>query len=214
MTETPHRYTAALADAIERSWQDRWEELGTFRAPNPAGPMADPEAVASFTGGHLLVLDMFPYPSGKGLHIGHPLGYIATDVYARYHRMLGMNVLHCLGYDAFGLPAEQFAVATGQHPRITTEENITVMKRQLRRLGLGHDDRRSIETIDPDYYRWTQWIFLQIFNAWYDAQAVRPDGGLGRARPIVELIAQFESGERPGWPELGRTERTRSGPPH
>ena len=212
MTETPHRYTAALADAIERSWQDRWEELGTFRAPNPAGPMADPEAVASFTGGHLLVLDMFPYPSGKGLHIGHPLGYIATDVYARYHRMLGMNVLHCLGYDAFGLPAEQFAVATGQHPRITTEENITVMKRQLRRLGLGHDDRRSIETIDPDYYRWTQWIFLQIFNAWYDAQAVRPDGGLGRARPIVELIAQFESGERSlpdgrNWDELSAPDR-------
>ena len=131
----------------------------------------------------LLVLDMFPYPSGAGLHVGHPLGYIATDVYARFHRMTGKNVLHCLGYDAFGLPAEQYAVQTGQHPRETTEENMVNMKRQLRRLGLGHDDRRTIATIDPDYYRWTQWIFLQIYNSWYDADAVREDGGLeGRGR--------------------------------
>ena len=195
MSETPYRYTAEMAGRIETDWQDRWEELGTFRAPNPAGPWAEPERVKSFDG-HMLVLDMFPYPSGAGLHVGHPLGYIATDVYSRYQRMLGKNVLHCLGYDAFGLPAEQFAVQTGQHPRKTTEDNMVVMKRQLRRLGLGHDDRRAFATIDPDYYKWTQWIFLQIHNSWYDPDAVRPDGGIGRARPIEELIESFASGAR------------------
>jgi leucyl-tRNA synthetase len=206
-TETPHRYTAELADQIEVAWQDRWLEEGTFRAPNPAGPWADPEAVAAYPNGSLLVLDMFPYPSGKGLHIGHPLGYIATDVFSRYNRMLGKNVLYCLGYDAFGLPAEQYAVQTGQHPRKTTEDNIVVMARQLRRLGMSHDDRRSIQTIDPDYYKWTQWIFLQIFNSWYDTEAVRPDGGRGRARPIGELVDEFSAGHRevPGgarWADL------------
>ncbi|MGB7819042.1 MAG: leucine--tRNA ligase [Ornithinibacter sp.] len=214
MSDTPHRYTAELAGRIEVAWQDRWAERGTFHAPNPAGPWADPEGVAAHPEGHLLVLDMFPYPSGAGLHVGHPLGYIATDVFARYNRMLGKNVLHCLGYDAFGLPAEQYAVQTGQHPRKTTEDNITIMARQLRRLGLGHDDRRAIQTIDPEYYRWTQWIFLQIFNAWYDADAVRPDGGLGRARPIAELEEEFRSGARPlpaedgrGWDDLSDAER-------
>ena len=191
MSETPHRYTAELAQQIELAWQDRWQEEGTFHAPNPAGPWAEPDKVAGRE--KLLVLDMFPYPSGAGLHVGHPLGYIATDVFARYHRMTGKNVLHCLGYDAFGLPAEQYAVQTGQHPRKTTEDNMVVMKRQLRRLGLGHDDRRTIATIDPGYYKWTQWIFTQIYNAWYDPEAVRPDGGTGRARPIAELVAQFES---------------------
>ncbi|WP_068401162.1 leucine--tRNA ligase [Kribbia dieselivorans] len=214
MSETPHRYTAELAGQIEVAWQDRWEQEGTFHAPNPSGPWAEPDKVAEFDNGHLLVLDMFPYPSGAGLHVGHPLGYIATDVVARYNRMLGKNVLHCLGYDAFGLPAEQYAVQTGQHPRVTTEANIATMKRQLRRLGLGHDDRRVIETIDPEYYRWTQWIFLQIHNSWYDAEAVRADGGRGRARPISELIAQFESGQRAvlsedgrGWADLTGPER-------
>jgi len=212
MSETPHRYTADLAQQIEVAWQDRWEEEGTFHAPNPAGSLADPDAVARFPGGHLLVLDMFPYPSGAGLHIGHPLGYIATDVFSRYQRMLGKNVCHCIGYDAFGLPAEQYAVQTGQHPRKTTDENIAIMKRQLRRLGLSLDDRRAIETIDPGYYTWTQWIFVQIFNAWYDADAARPDGGTGRARPIADLVAQFASGERatPGgraWDELSEVER-------
>jgi len=214
MSDTPHRYTAELAGRIEVAWQDRWAERGTYHAPNPAGPWADPEAVASYAGGHLLVLDMFPYPSGAGLHVGHPLGYIATDVFARFNRMLGKNVLHCLGYDAFGLPAEQYAVQTGQHPRKTTEDNIVIMARQLRRLGLGHDDRRSIRTIDPDYYRWTQWIFLQIFDSWYDPEAVRPDGGVGRARPIAELVEEYRSGARPlpaddgrGWDDLSDTER-------
>ena len=212
MSETPYRYTAEMAGQIETAWQDRWQERGTFHAPNPAGPWAEPEKV----GGRekLLVLDMFPYPSGAGLHVGHPLGYIATDVFARYHRMTGKNVLHCLGYDAFGLPAEQYAVQTGQHPRKTTEENMVVMKRQLRRLGLGHDDRRAIATIDPEYYRWTQWIFLQIYNAWYDIDAVRPDGGRGKARPISELVAEFDSGKRPlpaedgrGWSDLSPSEQ-------
>ncbi|HET6693977.1 MAG TPA: leucine--tRNA ligase [Pedococcus sp.] len=211
MNETPHRYTAELAGQIEVAWQDRWQEQGTFHAPNPAGPWAEPEKVAGRE--KLLVLDMFPYPSGAGLHVGHPLGYIATDVYARFHRMTGKNVLHCLGYDAFGLPAEQYAVQTGQHPRKTTEENMVNMKRQLRRLGLGHDDRRTIATIDPDYYRWTQWIFLQIYNSWYDADAVREDGGLGRARPISELVVQFESGDRPtpngrAWEALSPSEQS------
>ncbi|GAA2160464.1 leucine--tRNA ligase [Pedococcus bigeumensis] len=211
MSETPHRYTAELAQQIELAWQDRWQEEGTFHAPNPAGPWAEPEKVAGRE--KLLVLDMFPYPSGAGLHVGHPLGYIATDVFARYHRMTGKNVLHCLGYDAFGLPAEQYAVQTGQHPRKTTEDNMVVMKRQLRRLGLGHDDRRTIATIDPGYYKWTQWIFTQIYDAWYDPEAVRPDGGTGRARPIAELVAQFESGDRPtpdgrSWADLSSAERS------
>lgn len=193
-TAYPHRYTADLADRIERAWQDRWEDAGTYHAPNPSGPWAAPELVAGRE--KLLVLDMFPYPSGAGLHVGHPLGYIATDVYARYHRMTGKNVLHCLGYDAFGLPAEQYAVQTGQHPRTTTEDNIAIMGRQLRRLGLGHDDRRTIRTIDPGYMKWTQWIFTRIFESWYDPQAVRPDGGLGAARPISELVDALAVGRR------------------
>ncbi len=191
MNDTPYRYTAEMAERIETSWQDRWQSEGTFHAPNPAGPWADPKGVAGRK--KLFVLDMFPYPSGAGLHVGHPLGFIATDVFARFQRMTGKNVLHTLGYDAFGLPAEQYAVQTGQHPRKTTEENMVNMRRQLRRLGLGHDDRRAIATMDPEFYRWTQWIFVQIFNSWYDDSA---DGGRGRARPISELVAALESGER------------------
>jgi len=191
MSETPYRYTAKTAERIELAWQDRWQAEGTFHAPNPAGPWADPEGVAGRE--KLFVLDMFPYPSGAGLHVGHPLGFIATDVFARFQRMTGKNVLHTLGYDAFGLPAEQYAVQTGQHPRKTTEENMVTMRRQLRRLGLGHDDRRAIATIDEEFYRWTQWIFVQIFNSWYDESAA---GGRGRARPIAELVAALESGER------------------
>ncbi|MGN9815810.1 leucine--tRNA ligase [Streptomyces sp. SD11] len=199
----PHRYTAALAADIEARWQDFWDAEGTYEAPNPSGDLAgDPAVVAK---PKKFIMDMFPYPSGAGLHVGHPLGYIATDVTARYQRMTGHNVLHTLGFDAFGLPAEQHAVSTGEHPRITTEAAIGNMKSQLRRLGLGHDKRRSFATIDPDYYKWTQWIFLQIFNSWYDTEA-------GRARPVTELVAQFESGERalPGgriWSELTHTER-------
>ncbi|GAA3178355.1 MULTISPECIES: leucine--tRNA ligase [Streptomyces] len=200
----PHRYTAALAAEIEARWQDFWDADGTYAAPNPSGDLAgDPATVAR---PKKFIMDMFPYPSGAGLHVGHPLGYIATDVFARFQRMTGHNVLHTLGFDAFGLPAEQYAVQTGTHPRVSTEANMENMKSQLRRLGLGHDKRRSFATIDPDYYKWTQWIFLQIFNSWYDEEA-------RKARPISELIALFESGERPvpghtrAWSELSEAER-------
>ncbi|MDO1480770.1 leucine--tRNA ligase [Rhodococcus ruber] len=195
-----HRYTADLAGRIEQRWQDQWRERGTFNAPNPVGPLAGdvPED-------KLFVQDMFPYPSGSGLHVGHPLGYIATDVYARYHRMLGHNVLHTLGYDAFGLPAEQYAVQTGTHPRTTTEANIENMQRQLRRLGLGHDERRSVATTDVDFYHWTQWIFLTIYNAWYDPEQ-------NRARRIDELAAELDAGARTladgrDWASLSKAER-------
>ncbi len=191
---TPYRYTAALADSIETSWQDRWESEGTFHADNPVGALAGPGAARE----KFFLLDMFPYPSGKGLHVGHPLGYIATDVVARFTRMTGKNVLYTMGYDAFGLPAEQYAVATGQHPRTSTEANIATMRGQLRRLGLSHDPRRSLATIDPGYVRWTQWIFLQIFNSWFDPTAPRRDGrGTGAARPVSELISKLASGQVP-----------------
>jgi leucyl-tRNA synthetase len=208
--EAPFRYTAALAADIEQRWQHRWEAEGTFHAPNPSGPMGDPSAVEGRA--KLYVLDMFPYPSGVGLHVGHPLGYIATDVVGRFHRMNGVNVLHALGYDAFGLPAEQYAVQTGQHPRVTTEANIATMRRQLRRLGLAHDARRSVATTDVEFYRWTQWIFGRIFDAWYDPDATRPDGGTGRARPIAELEVELAAGLRPtpdgrAWDELSLREQ-------
>src|SRR5450755_50851 len=186
--QPPFRYTARLAGEIESRWQEWWAANGTFDSPNPTGPLA--AGFGELAGRpKFYVLDFFPYPSGTGLHVGHPLGYIATDVYARYLRMTGHHVLHALGYDAFGLPAEQYAIDTGQHPRVTTEANIANMRRQLRRLGLGHDTRRAISTADPGYYRWTQWIFLKIFNSWRDERT-------GRARPIEELAAEFETGRR------------------
>ncbi|AEA28756.1 leucine--tRNA ligase [Pseudonocardia benzenivorans] len=193
----PFRYGAALAGRIERKWQDRWEAEGTFRAPNPGEPGSERKKV--------YLLDMFPYPSGAGLHVGHPLGFIGTDVLGRYLRMTGHNVLHAMGFDAFGLPAEQYAVQTGTHPRTTTEANIARYREQLRQLGLAHDDRRSVATTDVEFYRWTQWIFLQIFNSWYDVDA-------DRARPVEDLVAQFESGSRPTpdgrpWGELSEVER-------
>ncbi|MFJ7329985.1 leucine--tRNA ligase [Streptomyces cyaneofuscatus] len=186
-TAAPHRYTAAMAADIEARWQDFWDAEGTYEAPNPTGDLADDPELAAKP--KKFVMDMFPYPSGAGLHVGHPLGYIATDVYARHQRMTGHNVLHTLGFDAFGLPAEQYAVQTGTHPRVSTEANMENMKVQLRRLGLGHDKRRSVATIEAEYYKWTQWIFLQIFNSWYDTEA-------DRARPIAELVEQFENGTR------------------
>ena len=203
----PHRYTAALAGEIEARWQDFWEENGTFHSPNPTGPLADPDH-PRHGAEKLFVLDMFPYPSGSGLHVGHPLGYIGTDSYGRYQRMAGRNVLHAMGFDAFGLPAEQYAVQTGQHPRKTTEANVTRYRAQLRRLGLAYDDRRSVATTDVEFYRWTQWIFLQIFNSWYDQER-------HTARPIAELMAEYESGARPtpdgrAWSELSSVERRRA----
>ena len=187
MTEaTPHRYTAELANTIEQKWQAYWRDNQTFYAPNPVGDLATGEELPT---DKLNVQDMFPYPSGAGLHVGHPLSYIATDVYARYNRMLGKNVLHTLGYDAFGLPAEQYAIQTGTHPRVTTEANIANMRRQLAMLGLGHDPRRSVATTDPEFYKWTQWIFLQIYNAWFDED-------LQKARPIEDLVKDLMSGAR------------------
>jgi leucyl-tRNA synthetase len=200
----PLRYGPKLAGDIEERWQRRWARDGTFDSPNPAGSLS--AGFADLAGKpKYYVLDMFPYPSGTGLHVGHPLGYIATDVYARYLRMTGYHVLHTFGYDAFGLPAEQFAIDTGQHPSATARANIDTMRAQLRRLGLGHDQRREIATTDPGYYRWTQWIFLRIFGSWCDERT-------GRARPISELVSEFESGERGTpdgrpWAELTEPER-------
>lgn len=184
----PHRYTPALAQQIELSWQDRWEAEGTFHTPNPTGRLSEGfERVADRP--KFFAMDMFPYPSGAGLHVGHPLGYLGTDVTSRFRRMDGDNVLHPMGYDAFGLPAEQYAVQTGQHPRVTTEANIAAISAQLRRLGVDHDQRRTFATIDPGYYKWTQWIFLQIFGSWFDEDA-------GKARPIEDLVAELDAGTR------------------
>ncbi|AWB91758.1 leucine--tRNA ligase [Aeromicrobium chenweiae] len=199
-TTTSHRYTSELAGDIERRWQERWDAEGTFEAPNPVGDLA-----GDVSGEKYFIMDMFPYPSGAGLHVGHPLGYIATDVVGRYRRMQGDNVLHALGYDAFGLPAEIHAVQTGEHPRTNTVANIANMRRQLRRLGLAHDPRRSFATIDPDFVKWTQWIFIRIFESWYDEEQ-------GRARPISELVAEYEAGSRTApdgapWSELAPLER-------
>ena len=214
------RYDARLANEIELRWQDRWEREGTFRSPNPPGPegpdpLSDGALSAGF--GHVAgrpkfyLVDFFPYPSGIGLHVGHPLGYIGTDVFGRYLRMTGHDVLHPFGFDTFGLPAEQYAIDTGQHPAVTVRQNAAVMRRQLRRLGLGHDRRREILTSDPSFYRWTQWIFLQIFNSWYDPAAGPPGSG-GRARPVGELVAEFAAGQRPvpggrAWAALSAAEQ-------
>lgn len=208
--KTAHRYTAEVAGRIEANWQQRWVEAGSFHADNPTGGLAGPLAARE----PFFLLDMFPYPSGKGLHVGHPLGYIATDVVARYRRMRGHNVLYTMGFDAFGLPAEQYAVQTGQHPAITTRENIANIKTQLARLGLSHDLRRSFATTDRDYVKWTQWVFLQIFNSWYDPTAPHRDGSTGTARPISELVEEFAQGTRPtpdgrAWADLDAREQAR-----
>ncbi|MCL2329934.1 MAG: leucine--tRNA ligase [Phycisphaerae bacterium] len=166
--------------AIEAKWQQHWLANKTFRTPQPGSPEFDANQPKFY------VLDMFPYPSGVGLHVGHPLGYIATDIYARYQRMRGYNVLHPMGYDAFGLPAEQYAVEHGVPPRETTQKNIDNMRAQMQRLGLGYDWDRELATTDVEFYRWTQWIFLQLYNSWYDVNA-------DAARPIAELIAKLEN---------------------
>jgi leucyl-tRNA synthetase len=164
---------------IERKWQAYWDEQKTYRTPQPGDADCDPGKPKFY------VLDMFPYPSGAGLHVGHPLGYIATDIYARFKRMTGHNVLHPMGYDAFGLPAEQYAIEHGVPPRETTEKNIASMEAQLKRLGMGYDWGRRIATTDVAYYRWTQWIFLQMYNSWYDPSEAT-------AKPISELIHALE----------------------
>src|SRR3954469_19108989 len=153
---------------IEPRWQKYWLENKTFRTPD----LSDRPK--------LYILDMFPYPSGAGLHVGHPEGYTATDILARYRRMCGCNVLHPMGWDAFGLPAEQYAIETGTHPRATTERNINTFRRQIQMLGFSYDWDREVDTTDPGYVKWTQWIFLQLYDTWYDSERQR-------GRPIAEL---------------------------
>jgi leucyl-tRNA synthetase len=174
-----HRYDHVT---IEQKWQARWAADRTFRVLNPGDEGFDPSKPKQY------ILDMFPYPSGEGLHVGHPIGYIGSDIFSRYMRMKGANVLHPMGFDSFGLPAEQYAVETGIHPRVTTEQNIANYVRQLKSIGLSYDWDRELATTDPEYYRWTQWIFIQLFESWFDPS-------LGKARPITELIAALESGE-------------------
>jgi leucyl-tRNA synthetase len=164
---------------IEKKWQDHWQQHNTFRADNDS---SKPK---------YYVLDMFPYPSGAGLHVGHPLGYIASDIVARYQRLQGRNVLHPMGFDSFGLPAEQYAIQTGQHPAVTTEKNIETYIRQLQQLGFSYDWEREVRTSDPDYYKWTQWIFLQLFNSWYNLDT-------NRAEHIRTLQAKFAEGGSEG----------------
>jgi len=163
---------------IEQKWQKFWADHQTFKADNP--PMAIGASKPKY-----YVLDMFPYPSGAGLHVGHPLGYIASDIFSRYKRLRGFNVLHPMGYDSFGLPAEQYAIQTGQHPAITTEANINTYRRQLDQLGFSFDWSREVRTSSPDYYKWTQWIFMQLFNSWYNKAA-------DKAESIEKLVRHFE----------------------
>lgn len=158
---------------IEQKWQEKWVADGVYKVTND---QLKPK---------YYVLDMFPYPSGAGLHVGHPLGYIASDIVSRYKRIKGFNVLHPMGFDAFGLPAEQYAIQTGQHPALTTSKNIDTYKRQLRQIGFSYDWDREVQTCDPAYYKWTQWIFIQLFNSWYNRTS-------DKAEPVSELIAMFE----------------------
>ncbi|MEM9064908.1 MAG: class I tRNA ligase family protein [Planctomycetota bacterium] len=188
MSEPEHRYDSTFAGEIETRWQSVWAERGAFDQPNPGEPGFDASKPKYF------VLDMFPYPSGAGLHVGHPEGYTATDILGRYKKMAGFNVLHPMGFDAFGLPAEQYAIQTGVHPAKTTRTAIDNFRRQLQRLGFAFDWRRELATIDEDYYGWTQWIFLKLYNSWFDPQAGE---ARGRGRPIDELIKEFANGSRP-----------------
>ncbi|MFI5306710.1 MAG: leucine--tRNA ligase [Polyangiales bacterium] len=179
----PHRYDAARATEIETRWQERWREQRTYAQPSPGEPGFDAGKPKFYC------LDMFPYPSGTGLHVGHPEGYTATDIVSRYKRMRGYNVLHPMGWDAFGLPAEQYAVQTGVHPAVTTKNAIATFRRQLQRFGFSYDWERELGTIDESYYRFTQWIFLQIYGAWFDPEQ-------DKARPIAALEQELASGKR------------------
>ena len=172
---------------IEKKWQKAWEENGVYTVSNESDKP------------HYYVLDMFPYPSGAGLHVGHPLGYIASDIYSRYKRLKGFNVLHPMGYDAFGLPAEQYAIQTGQHPARTTEQNIARYRQQMDRIGFSYDWSREVRTCDPAYYKWTQWAFLEMFNHWYNPET-------DKAEPIDTLIAKFRAEGR--WDGLSEKEQS------
>ncbi|MDR2205480.1 MAG: class I tRNA ligase family protein [Flavobacteriaceae bacterium] len=168
---------------IEKKWQKFWLEKQTFKSENPKIESQSPKTNSQPP--KFYVLDMFPYPSGAGLHVGHPLGYIASDIYARFKRHQGFNVLHPIGYDSFGLPAEQYAIQTGQHPAITTEQNIARYEEQLKKIGFSFDWNREIRTSDPSYYKWTQWIFIELFHSWYNKNT-------DKAEPISTLIQHFE----------------------
>ena len=177
----PYRYTATFANDIETKWQQHWEATKAFELPRFDDSSFDTSKPKFYC------LDMFPYPSGAGLHVGHPEGYTATDIISRYKRMTGHNVLHPMGWDAFGLPAEQYAIATGVHPAETTRKAIDTFRRQLKRFGFSYDWSREFATINEDYYKWTQWIWLKAYNSWYDEAQ-------GQARPIAELIQNLENG--------------------
>ncbi|MEE9131016.1 MAG: leucine--tRNA ligase [Phycisphaerales bacterium] len=179
----PYRYTGRLAGEIETRWQAYWERRGTFNTPNPGHDGFDASKPKYFC------IDMFPYPSGAGLHVGHPEGYTATDIVCRFKRHKGFNVLHPMGFDAFGLPAEQYAIQTAVHPAITTQRAMDTFRTQLKRFGFGYDWSREFATIDENYYRWTQWIWLRAYHAWYDPAQ-------NKARPIEELTEEFRSGSR------------------
>ena len=186
-------------DQIEPKWQAIWDERQLFHAPNPGEKGFDPAKPKFY------VLDMFPYPSGAGLHVGHPEGYTATDIVARYKRMRGFNVLHPMGWDAFGLPAEQYAIKSGQHPAVTTRENVAKFKRQLKRIGFSYDWQREINTTDPRYYKWTQWIFLQIYNSWFNPQTkqAEPISTYGGTDPDSVRLAYVADVPVNWCPELG-----------
>ena len=186
-------------DRIEPKWQAIWDERQLFHAPNPD------EAGFDCAKPKFYVLDMFPYPSGAGLHVGHPEGYTATDIIARYKRMRGFNVLHPMGWDAFGLPAEQYAIKTGQHPAITTRENVGKFKSQLKRIGFSYDWQREVNTTDPTYYKWTQWIFLQIYNSWFnpDTNRAEPISTYGGTDPDSVRLAYVADVPVNWCPELG-----------
>ena len=172
---------------IEQRWQAEWEKNQTYKVSNQSDKQP------------FYVLDMFPYPSGAGLHVGHPLGYIASDIYSRYKRLQGFNVLHPMGFDAYGLPAEQYAIQTGQHPEVTTNKNIKRYIEQLRKIGFCYDWDREVRTCDPKFYKWTQWAFLKMFNSYFDPT-------LQKARPIAELIAKWEESD-PTWKTLSEKEQ-------
>ncbi|AIZ64037.1 leucyl-tRNA synthetase [Hymenobacter sp. DG25B] len=176
---------------IEKKWQAHWKEQNTFKAENSSDKPK------------FYVLDMFPYPSGAGLHVGHPLGYIASDIVSRYKRLQGFNVLHPMGFDSFGLPAEQYAIQTGQHPAITTEQNIETYIRQLNSLGFSYDWSREVRTSDPSYYKWTQWIFLKLFNSWYNLDT-------DRAEPLKTLLDKFAANGSEGIRAAGDEEERHS----
>ncbi len=177
---------------IEAKWQKRWREEGTYKVTEDKGKPK------------FYVLDMFPYPSGAGLHVGHPLGYIASDIYSRYKRQKGFNVLHPMGYDAFGLPAEQYAIQTGQHPEKTTTDNINRYREQLDKIGFSFDWSREIRTCDKGYYKWTQWAFEKMFAHYYD-------NATGKAEPIDKLVKRFEERGTDGlWTSMPKTKRSKT----